>query len=140
MIWKIKPDLEALNSISRNTMLEHLDIKITEVGDDYIKASMPVDHRTHQPMGLLHGGASVALAESMGSIAGALILDDMTKQSVVGTEISAHHLRSVSSGLVHSITKPIKIGRTIQLWRTEIYDDEGRLLCTSELSTMIVNQ
>lgn len=140
MIWKTKPSLEVLNQISHNNMMEHLGIKIIEVGNDYIKATMPVDHRTKQPMGLLHGGASVALSESIGSIAGVLICDDLSKESIVGVEINANHLRSVKSGLVTSITKPLKIGRKLQVWNTEIFDDQGKLVCTSRLTTMrIVN-
>ena len=136
MIWKNKPTLEFINAISKNTMLEHLEIRIVEVGDDYIKATMPVNANSKQPMGLLHGGASVALSESMGSIAGVLILDDITKESIVGVEINANHLRSVRSGEVYSITKPIRIGRSIQVWNTDIFDSEDRLVCTSRLTTM----
>ena len=136
MIWKNKPTLEFINAISKNTMLEHLEIRIVEVGDDYIKATMPVNAKSKQPMGLLHGGASVALSESMGSIAGVLILDDITKESIVGVEINANHLRSVRSGEVYSITKPIRIGRSIQVWNTDIFDSEDRLVCTSRLTTM----
>lgn len=139
MIWKVKPTLEFLNSMSKGTLLEHLDIKVTEVGDDYIKATMPVDHRTKQPMGLLHGGASVALAESMGSIAGVLILDDIMKESIVGVEINANHLKSATSGIVTSVTKPIRIGNRIQVWQTDIYDENDAHICTSKLTTMKIS-
>jgi len=138
MIWNIKPDLELANNICNNTLASHLGIEITEIGDDYIKAKMPVDHRTKQPMGLLHGGASVALSETIGSIAATLIIEDMSKETIVGVEINANHLKSVSSGFVHSITKPIRIGRTIQVWNTEIYNEKDELICVSKLTTMKV--
>ena len=139
-IWKNPANLEFLNSMSSGNMVEHLGIEIKEVGDDFIKASMPVDHRTRQPMGLLHGGASVALSETMGSFAGVLILDDVMKQSVVGIEINANHLRAVKSGYVHATTTAIRIGRKLQVWNTNIRDDDGRLVCTSRLTTMVVDR
>ncbi len=138
-IWKTNPTLEALNDIGKGSLPEHLGIEFTEVGSDYIKAKMPVDQRTKQPMGLLHGGASAALSETMGSVAGVLIIEDMSKQSIVGIEINANHLRSAKSGYVYATTKPIKIGRRLQVWNTEIHDDEGKLICTSRLTTMIVD-
>lgn len=138
MIWKNNPTLETINTINQNTLVDHLGIEFTEVGDDYIKAKMPVDHRTKQPMGLLHGGASAALSETMGSIAGVLIIEDPTKESIVGIEISATHLRSVAKGYVHCTTRPVKIGRRIQVWKSEIHDDDHNLLCVSQLTTMII--
>ena len=140
MIWKNEPTLEALNNINNNTLGSHLGIEIIEVGEDYIKAKMPVDERTKQPMGLLHGGASVALSETMGSIASVLIIDDITKETIVGIEISANHLKSVKSGNVYSITKPIRIGRRIQVWNTEIFNEENELVCVSKLTTMRVER
>ncbi len=140
MIWKNEPKLKALNNIHKNTLGSHLGIEIIEVGDDYIKAKMPVDHRTKQPMGLLHGGASVALSESIGSIAAVLILEDITKESIVGIEINANHLKSVKSGYVYSITKPIRIGRRIQVWNTEIFNESTELICISKLTTMRVER
>jgi len=137
-IWKTSPTLEALNDIGRSSMPGHLGIEFTEVGKDYIKAKMPVDQRTKQPMGLLHGGASAALSETMGSVAGVLIIDDMSKQSIVGIEINANHLRSAKSGHVYATTRPIKIGKRLQVWNTEIHDDDGKLICTSRLTTMII--
>lgn len=140
MIWKNEPSLEALNNINNNTLGAHLGIEITEVGKDYIKAKMPVDERTKQPMGLLHGGASVALSETMGSIASVLIIEDISKETIVGIEINANHLKSVSSGFVYSTTKPIRIGRRIQVWNTEIYNEENELVCVSKLTTMTVDR
>ena len=138
MIWKNNPSVEGLNMIGKGCMVEHLGIKVLEIGDDYIKASMPVDEKTKQPMGLLHGGASVALSESMGSFASVLILDDPMTHSTVGVEINANHLKAVRSGKVYSITKPIRIGRKIQVWNTEIFDENENLVCVSRLTTMTV--
>lgn len=136
MIWKQEPNIERLNAIAQNTLVSHLGIKVVEVGDDYIKATMPVMSHTKQPMGLLHGGASVALSESMGSFASVLICEDLSKEAIVGVEINANHLKSVRSGLVTSITKPVRIGKKIQVWNTEIFNDKGQLVCTSRLTTM----
>jgi 1,4-dihydroxy-2-naphthoyl-CoA hydrolase len=138
MIWKNNPTIEALNNLSKGNMMEHLGIKILEIGENFIKAQMPVDYRTKQPMGLLHGGASVALSESMGSIASVLILEDPMQSSIVGVEINANHLKAVKNGMVYSITKPIRIGRRIQVWNTEIFDEKDNLICTSRLTTMTI--
>jgi 1,4-dihydroxy-2-naphthoyl-CoA hydrolase len=140
MIWKNEPTIEALNNINKNTLGSHLGIEIIEVGDDFIKATMPVDHRTKQPVGLLHGGASVALSETIGSVAAVLILEDMAKETIVGIEINANHLKSVKSGYVYSITKPIRIGRRIQVWNTEIFNESNELICVSKLTTMRVER
>lgn len=138
MIWKNNPTIEALNNLAKGNMMEHLGIQIIEIGEDYIKAQMPVDQRTKQPMGLLHGGASVALSESMGSIASVLISDNPSQNSIVGVEINANHLKAVREGSVYSITKPIRIGRKIQVWNTEIFDENDKLVCTSRLTTMTI--
>jgi 1,4-dihydroxy-2-naphthoyl-CoA hydrolase len=137
MIWKNTIDLNLINNISQNTLSEHIGIIITEIGDDFIKATMPVDHRTKQPMGLLHGGASVVLSESLGSIGSILCAGTYGSYSVVGIEINANHIRSAKSGLVTGICKPIKIGRTIHIWNTEIFDENGELICTSRLTVMV---
>ena len=118
-IWKNNIDEQALNNLHKNTLAEHLGIVVTEIGDDYIKMSMPVDSRTVQPMGLLHGGASAALAESAGSVASYLCIEDIESNRPVGIEINASHIKSVKSGYVHSVTKPIKLGRRLHFWRTE---------------------
>jgi len=138
MIWKNNPTVSRLNAIAKGNMVEHLGIEIVEIGDDYLKAKMPVDHRTKQPMGLLHGGASVALSESMGSFASVLILEDPMKYSIVGIEINANHLKAVRSGSVYSTTKPIRLGRKIQVWNTEIVDQNEHLVCISRLTTMTI--
>jgi 1,4-dihydroxy-2-naphthoyl-CoA hydrolase len=139
MIWKVKPDLETLNNIGEGNMVAHLGITVVEIGDDFIKAKMPVDHRTKQPMGLLHGGASVALSESMGSFASFLTLDDISKQQTVGVEINANHLKPVKSGYVYATTTPVKLGRRLQIWDTKITDEESNVVCVSRLTTMIID-
>lgn len=139
-IWKEFATIELLNDMGRETMGEHLGMRFTEIGDDYMIASMPVDHRTKQPAGLLHGGASVALAETLGSVAGVSILDDPLKQSVVGVEINANHLRPVIKGLVFGKVMPIKIGKKVQVWNIEITDEANRMVCISRLTTMTVNR
>jgi len=114
--------LDVLNEMNKGCMVEHLGIEFVEIGADYIEARMPVDHRTRQPMGLLHGGASVALAETMGSIAATLQID-MMKQAVVGLEINANHLGSMSEGFVIARVTPIHIGRSTHVWNIEIRNE-----------------
>lgn len=138
-IWSSRPDLGALNALSYNTLVDHLGIKIIEVGDDYLKATMPVDYRTHQPMGLLHGGASVALAETLGSIGGYLCVDG-SKHSCVGLEINANHLRPVRKGLVTAVATPIRLGKMVHVWEIRIYDDRDHLVCISRLTMAVVKK
>lgn len=139
MIWKQTFNIEGLNNLSANTLVQHLGIEFTEVGDDFLTARMPVDDRTVQPMRLLHGGASVVLAETLGSSAGMLCLDDVQKQSVVGIEINANHLRSARKGWVYGTCKPIRIGRSIQVWAIEIKDEQDKSCCVSRLTLAVVN-
>lgn len=139
MIWKNKPTIEAIESICKQTMVEHLGIKITDVGDDSLSATMPVDHRTIQPARLLHGGASVALAESLGSIASFLCVD-ITKQNVVGLEINANHIRAVKSGFVEGKATPIHLGRSTHIWEIRIIDESDRLVCISRLTVAILER
>ncbi len=120
--------------------MEHLGIEVTEIGPDFITAKMPVDHRTKQPLGLLHGGASVLLAESLGSFASFLCIEDTSKYMSVGVEINANHLRSVSDGYVWGTARPVRIGRLIQVWNIEIVDDQERLICTSRLTIAVVER
>ncbi len=138
-IWKHKIDLATLNKWSVNTMVEHIGIEFTDSGDDFLVAKMPVDHRTHQPYGLLHGGASVALAETMGSVASALVID-ANSQAAVGIEINANHIKSIKSGWVIGTVKPIKIGHTLHVWNIEIRDESGSLLCVSRLTCAIIKK
>ncbi|MCS6934919.1 MAG: hotdog fold thioesterase [Chitinophagales bacterium] len=138
MIWKVKPTVEQLNAVSVNSMDVHLGIEFTEVGDDYLKARMPVNERTRQPYGLLHGGASCVLAESLGSVAGNLCVE-FGKQVVVGVEINANHLRSVREGYVYGTVKPLHVGRSLQVWSIEITNEEGKLVCVSRLTVAVKN-
>jgi 1,4-dihydroxy-2-naphthoyl-CoA hydrolase len=135
-IWFQTPTLAALNQPSP-TMVEHLGIIFTAIGNDYLEATMPVDHRTHQPMGLLHGGASVALAETLGS-SGAYLCVDSEAFNVVGLEINANHIRSVRSGIVTGTARPIHLGRTTQLWEIRVTDPEGKLVCISRLTVAVL--
>ncbi len=133
-------DLTQINSFNRNTMMELLDIQCVEMGDDYVVATMPVDHRTHQPMGLLHGGASAALIESIGSI-GSALLCDLTKEYPVGLEINANHIGGIKSGIVKAIGKVVHAGKRTHVWQVDIYDQEtDKLICTGRLTVMIVQK
>ncbi len=137
-LWKRPFTIEGLNSLSANTMLEHLDIRFTEFGDDYLRATMPVDQRTVQPLGLLHGGASVSLAETIGSVASVLCTTPEESSGVVGIEINANHLRSVRKGRVTATCRPIRIGRKLHVWNIEIHDEQDKLICVSRLTTMVL--
>jgi 1,4-dihydroxy-2-naphthoyl-CoA hydrolase len=139
-MWLHQTTLEGINALTEGNMLGHLGIQVIEIGKDFMIAKMPVDHRTHQPLGLLHGGASVALAESMGSFASVLMIEDISKHVPVGVSINANHLRSVKDGFVYAKVTPIKIGRSIHVWSIEITDDRKRLICTSRLTVMIVEK
>ena len=137
-IWK-KPDIkiDQLNHLCKGIMLDHLGIEITELGEDFIKGTMPVDHRTVQPHGILHGGASCVLAESLGSIAANLCLPD-GKSVAVGSSINASHLRPVSAGKVEGIATPLHLGKTSQVWNIHITDNRQKLVCVSRLSMAVV--
>lgn len=138
-IWKQEPNLEFMNRPGRDTMVEHIGIQFTEFGDDYIKATMPVDSRTVQPMRLLHGGASVVLAETLGSVASVMCIEDLSKQAAVGVSINANHIRSAKSGLVTGIVTPIKLGRSIHVWRIVINREDGKQICESRLTTSVID-
>lgn len=135
-IWKRSVDLETLNKMGENSLVAHLGIVFTTIGEDYLEATMPVDARTQQPFGLLHGGASVVLAESMGSIAGYLSIEE--GKSVVGIEVSASHHRAVSSGEVHGICRPLHLGGRNQSWQIEIRNARDQLCCTSRLTVAVL--
>ena len=132
--------LEKLNSMSVGNMVEYLGIEFTEVTPEYICAKMPVDTRTKQPFGLLHGGASVALAESLGSVASMLSLENPEKQAAVGVEINANHLKSVRDGYVYAKCTALKIGRTMHIWDIKITNEVGDLVCVSRLTTAIIER
>jgi len=137
MIWKEKPTLDELNRLSKDTMVEHLEIIYTEIGDDYLKATMPVDQRTVQPMGLLHGGASAALAETLGSVASHCIIDRDTHYAV-GLNIEVHHIRSVTEGTVIGIARPIHLGKTTHLWEIKIFNAKEKLVSVSMLKMIVL--
>jgi len=138
-IWRRQVTPQELQDGSRNTLAEHLDIKVTEVGPDYLRATMPVNPHTHQPNGILHGGASVALAETVGSLAANLCVD-VEKFMCVGQEINANHLRPVASGLVTGTARPFHIGARSQVWSIEIRDAVGKLVCISRLTMAVVER
>lgn len=131
--------LEALNKLSKNTMAEQIGIEFTAIGDDFLEARMPVDKRTHQPFGLLHGGASVALAETMGSVAAHFCVD-LSKQFCVGLEINANHLRGAKDGFVKGVTKPIHIGKKTQVWEIKISNEQGDLVCISRITMAVLDK
>jgi len=129
-------DLNDYRGIAKENVNKHLGITFTEIGDDYLKATMPVNERTVQPFGILHGGVSCVLAESLGSVAGWMCIDPETRRAV-GIEINANHLRPVSKGTITGICKPIQTGRTIHVWQIDMYNDEGKMNCTSRLTLAI---
>lgn len=136
MIWKRRLTLDELNGTSVRTLVGHLGIVYTRVGDDVLEAEMPVDARTYQPFGLLHGGASAALAETLGSMAGYMMTVD--GQCVVGTELNATHHRAVSQGKVRAVCQPLHLGRQNQSWEIVVFDEQGRRCCTCRLSTAVI--
>ena len=137
-IWYDKEfSLSHLQHLGHNTMGAHLGIEFTEVGDDFLAATMPVDHRTKQPYGLLHGGASVTLAETLGSVGAAYVVDHQ-KFKCVGLEINANHVSPARQGLVTGIAKPIHIGATTQVWEIKIFSEAKKLVCISRLTVAIL--
>jgi len=140
MIW-FKKDLQLNDFIhlAKNTMGEHIGLEFTELGPDFMKASMPVDARTKQPYGLLHGGASCVLAETLGSVASAMVIDP-EKFICVGLEINANHIRGVREGRVTGITTPIHLGATTHVWDIKIYDEREKLVCVSRLTVAILKK
>ncbi|WP_036110052.1 MULTISPECIES: hotdog fold thioesterase [Luteibacter] len=136
-IWKNPIDLARVNGWSRGTMMETLDIRFTDFGDDWLRGTMPVDHRTQQPFGLLHGGASVVLAETLGSSAALLTLD-VEKEVAVGLDINANHIRGVRGGIVTGTAKALHLGRTTQVWEIRIEEEQGKLVCLSRLTMAVI--
>ena len=130
--------LESYNASTKNTLMEALGIQFTEIGDNYLSASMPVDKRTHQPMGLLHGGATVALAETLGSMGSYMRVKHLNK-AIVGVEINANHISSARSGLVIGTSTLIHEGRKTHVWNTEIKDEKGKLISVCRLTVMVIN-
>jgi 1,4-dihydroxy-2-naphthoyl-CoA hydrolase len=139
IVWKTATTLELLRERSAHTLVENLGIEFLEIGDDYLKGRMPVDHRTKQPDGILHGGASAALAETLGSIAAGLCVDGKKKR-VVGIEINANHVRAVTEGWVTGVARPVHVGNTTQIWEIKISDDREKLVCVSRLTVANVDR
>jgi 1,4-dihydroxy-2-naphthoyl-CoA hydrolase len=138
-IWRVQATPEQLRERSKNTLAEWLDIRVTEIGPDYLRATMPVNSHTHQPQGILHGGASVALAETVGSLAANLCVD-VSKFVCVGQEINANHVRSASSGLVTGTARPYHVGGRSQVWGIEIRDENDKLVCVARITMAVVER
>ena len=134
-----KEKLQRINDSIQNTMTSTIGIEISDIGDDFICGKMPVDERTAQPFGLLHGGASAALAETLGSIAGGIKVYS-NNETVVGLEINANHLKSAWEGWVYGIATPIRIGKKIQVWDIRITNESGDLICVSRLTLAVVKK
>lgn len=143
-IWRTQTSVEQwsveqLQEHSRHTLAETIGIRVTEIGPDFLRATMPVNPRTHQPMGVLHGGASVALAETVGSLAATLCID-RTLYVCLGQEINANHLRPVSSGTVTATARPFHIGKRSHVWSIEIRDEQEKLVCISRLTIAVIDR
>ena len=136
-LWQSPVSAQQLDALGRGTIHDSLGIEITEIGEDFVRGRMPVDQRTRQPYGLLHGGASVALAETLGSSAGMLMAGG---NAVVGLEINANHLRAVRDGWVTGTARPLHIGRTTQVWEIRLENDAGELSCIARLTMAVVQK
>ncbi len=137
-VWKKNTDLARINATSENTIISLLGIEYTQIGDDFIEATMPVDARTHQPHGLLHGGASVVLAETLGSVAANLAVPQ--DRVCVGLEVNANHIRSMKKGQVTGTARAVHIGYSTQIWQIEIKNERQQLVCTSRLTVAVINR
>ena len=137
-MFRTDTTVDQLNDMSTDTAIASLGIVFTEIGDDYLRATMPVDGRTHQPYGLLHGGASALLAETVGSTAGMLAADE--GRGCVGIEINANHLRGVREGTVTGTARPLHVGRSTQVWEIRIEDEAGQLACISRLTLAVIRR
>ena len=137
MAFRNSVDIDALNARARGSMVEALGILIIEAGDDWLRGTMPVDARTKQPYGLLHGGASVALAETLGSMAGGVCVDSAT-EAVVGLEINANHLRAVREGTVTGTARALHVGRSTHVWEIRIENEAGKPVCISRITLAVV--
>lgn len=137
MIWKTPLSAPEINHRCRNTMCDHLGIEFTEVGDDFLTATMPVDRRTNQPMGILHGGASAALAETVGSAAANYCIEP--GKVAVGIDININHMRSVKSGIVTAVAKPLHLGKSTQVWEIKIWNEVRQLIAAARLTMAVIN-
>lgn len=138
-LWKTPTTPERINALAAGSMGAHLGLTVTEIGPDYLTGTLPVDHRTQQPFGRLHGGANVVLAEELGSVAANLTLDP-AEAFAVGMEVNANHLRGVMGGVVTGTARPVHIGRSSQVWEIRIVDDRGQLACISRLTVAVVSR
>ncbi|MDI1352937.1 MAG: hotdog fold thioesterase [bacterium] len=138
-IWFKKMSLEELNFRGEHTMSDFLGIKFTEIGDDFLKATMPVTERTKQPIGILHGGANVVLAETLASTAANAVVD-LSQFYCVGLEINANHIRSVKEGLITAITTPVHIGRSTQIWQINLFNEQGTQTCISRMTASVLKR
>jgi 1,4-dihydroxy-2-naphthoyl-CoA hydrolase len=139
MIFDKNLDLDFLNDRNKGSMVEYLDIRFTKVGEEHLEATMPVNEKTKQPLGWLHGGANVVLAETMGSIAASLVVDG-EKSFCVGLEINANHIKSVREGLVRGVVKPVHLGKRTQVWQIHIYNQENQLTCISRITLAVMSK
>ena len=138
-IWRTQTSVEQIREFSRETLADTIGIRVTEIGPDFLRATMPVTPKVHQPMGVLHGGASVALAETVGSVAATLCVDQ-EKYVCLGQEINANHLRPISSGVVTATARPFHIGKRSHVWSIEIRDEKQRLVCVSRLTMAVIDR
>lgn len=141
MVRKLRQiSLDEINRFNKNTLMEVLGIECVELGEDYVVSRMPVDARTHQPMGLLHGGASAALIESIGSM-GSTLLIDLSKEVPVGLEVNANHISGVKSGFVKAVGKIVHAGKRTHLWQVDVFEEAtNKLICTGRLTVMIIQK
>jgi len=138
-IWRNEVELDTVNAMSAKDMIGRLGFAYTAIGDDFLVATFMIDERTRQPMGLLHGGMSCAVSESMGSVAANLCVD-RTRHACVGIELNASHLRGASEGQINARCTPIRVGRSTQVWQTDLYDDRERHLCVSRLTVAVIDR
>jgi 1,4-dihydroxy-2-naphthoyl-CoA hydrolase len=139
MIFPPDLSLDILNQMGQNTMTDFLDIRFTRIGEDFLEATMPVTDKTKQPLGLLHGGANVVLAETLGSVAATMTVDT-SRQYCVGLEINANHLKSVRDGYVKGVTKPIHLGKKTQVWEIKVFNGQDELTCISRITMAIIDK
>lgn len=140
-IWKQQFSLEQIRAFNRDTLADALGIEFTEIGDDFVTATMPASPATVQPYRILHGGANVALAETLGSVASTMCIEDLSRHTAVGLEINANHLKSVAEGgRVTGVCRPIRVGRQVHVWSIEIRDEQGQLSCISRLTVAVVER
>ena len=138
-MWFARCTIEDIKPFIKGNLCENLGIELTELGEDFLKAKMPVDHRTKQATGILHGGASVALAETLGSIASSLCVD-FSKSYCVGLEINANHIRSVSDGYVYGTARPLHVGKSTHIWEIKIENQQGKLTCISRITMAVIER